>query len=536
MKLVTVAEMKAIEQEADAHGWSYEQMMEQAGKGLAEIVQSFYGYEEEQAALGLVGSGNNGGDTLIALENLARAGWKTRAYLVRSRPESSHPLVARLVLAGGEVTSAATDEDFSVLDSWLEQASVLLDGVLGTGIRLPLKEDIAEVLDHIKNFPNHPDVVAVDCPSGVDLDSGEAAAETIPADITVCMAAVKTGLLNFPAYDLAGAIEVVDIGLPADLPSWTNIHSETVTEEMVRQWMPERPANSHKGTFGTVDVVAGSLNFTGAALLSASAAYRIGAGLVQISAPAPLHAALAGQIPEATWVLLPHEGGVIAESAVDIFSKTIEKADVLLMGPGFGLEDTTASFFRRILDRTTPGVRARGIGFVSASEPPQQELRLPPMVVDADGLKLLARIAGWPGKLPELTVLTPHPGEMAILTGMSVSQIQANRVKIAREYAAQWGHVVVLKGAMTVIAAPDGKIGVIPVATSALAHGGTGDVLAGMIAGLRAQRMGAFEAAAAGAWIHAQCGVLAAEQMGHEASVLAGNLIEVLPEVLNWIW
>jgi NAD(P)H-hydrate epimerase len=528
--------MKAIEQEANAHGWSYEQMMEQAGKGLADIIQSFYGYEEEQVVVGLVGSGNNGGDTLIALEHLARAGWKTRAYLVLPRPEKNSPLVARLTDAGGEVAGAAADNHFAILDSWLEEASVLLDGVLGTGVRLPLKVDIARVLDHVKNNPALPDVVAVDCPSGIDLDSGDAAAETIPADITVCMAAVKTGLLTFPAYELAGAIEVVDIGLPAALSSWANIHSETVTEDMVRKWMPKRPANSHKGTFGTVDVVAGSLNFTGAALLSASAAYRIGAGLVQISAPAPLHTALAGQIPEATWVLLPHEEGVIAESAVDTICKTIEKVDVLLMGPGFGLEDTTASFVRRMLDRRTQGVQSRGIGFVLASEPPQQELRLPPMVVDADGLKLLARVAGWPGKLPELTVLTPHPGEMAILTGMSVGQIQANRVKIARKYAAQWKHVVVLKGAMTVIAAPDGQVGIIPVATSALAHGGAGDVLAGMIAGLRAQGMGAFEAAAAGAWIHAQCGVLAAEQMGHEASVLAGNLIEVLPEVLSWVW
>jgi ADP-dependent NAD(P)H-hydrate dehydratase / NAD(P)H-hydrate epimerase len=536
MKLVTVAEMKAIEQEADAHGWSYEQMMERAGQGLAEIVQSFYGYEEEQVAMGLVGSGNNGGDTLIALEHLARAGWKTRAYLVRPRPEKNDPLVARLTKAGGEVAGAATDDGYAILDAWLKEASFLLDGVLGTGVRLPLKEGIAEILDHVKSFPELPDVVAVDCPSGVDLDSGEAAPETIPADITVCMAAVKTGLLNFPAYELAGAIEVVDISLPADLPSWTNIHSETVTEDMVRQWMPKRPANSHKGTFGTVNVVAGSINFTGAALLSASAAYRIGAGLVQISAPAPLHAALAGQIPEAIWVLLPYEGGVIAESAVDTICETLEKIDVLLMGPGFGLADTTAAFVRRMLERRTQGVRSRGIGFIPVTEQPCQEPGLPPMVVDADGLKLLARVPDWAGKLPELTVLTPHPGEMSILTGMSVGQIQADRVKIARKYAAQWGHVVVLKGAMTVIAAPDGSIRIIPIATSALAHAGTGDVLAGMITGLRAQRMGAFEAACAGAWIHAQCGVLAAEQMGHEASVLAGNLIEVLPEVLNWVW
>ena len=158
------------------------------------------------------------------------------------------------------------------------------------------------------------------------------------------------------------------------------------------------------------------------------------------------------------------------------------------------------------------------------------------MVIDADGLKLLARVEGWAEKLPKEAVLTPHPGEMAILTGLDIQDIQADRLGTAEKYAREWGHVVVLKGALTVIAEPGGQVRVIPVATSALAHAGTGDVLAGMIAGLRAQGATAFDAATAGAWIHAQCGLLAAEEVGHAASVLAGDLIEVLPEVLNWVW
>lgn len=539
MKLVTVSEMQTIEREANEQGWSYAQMMETAGHGLAEIVQSFYGYEETRTVLGLVGSGNNGGDTLIALETLAKSGWQVFAYLVRPRPAQDE-LLPRLRKAGGKVKSAEEDADFQTLDDWLSEATVLLDGVLGTGIRLPLKEDVANVLKRVKAYQPLPDVVAVDCPSGVDLDSGAAADETIPADVTVCMAAVKTGLLSFPAYDLAGDLEVVEIGLPSGLPTWEQVKAETVTEDLVRQWMPVRPPDGHKGTFGTVGVVAGSLNFTGAALLCSHAAYRIGAGLVQVAAPAPLHPALAGQLPEVTWVLLPHEVGVIAEGALDVLAKHLDKVTVLLWGPGFGLEDTTAAFVRRLVEGRGLKTKGRGIGFVSQADAggneKDKDFHLPPMVIDADGLKLMARVTDWWKKIPPLAVLTPHPGEMAILTGLSIQEVQANRLSIAARFAREWGHVVVLKGAMTVIADPEGRVMLIPVATSALAHGGTGDVLAGMIAGLRAQGVAPFEAAAAGAWIHAQSGLMATEQRGHEASVLASDLIDALPDVLGWIW
>jgi ADP-dependent NAD(P)H-hydrate dehydratase / NAD(P)H-hydrate epimerase len=533
MKLVSVAEMQAIEHESNERGWTYEQMMEKAGQGLAEMVQTFYGMNESQAVLGLVGSGNNGGDTLIALEVLAQMGWRAAACIVRPR-SAGDPLVQRLLDAGGLVRSI--DEGLDWLADVLEETGVVLDGVLGTGVRLPLKPEVARVLNFVKNFPGLSNVVAVDCPSGVDLESGAAAPETIPADLTVCMAAVKTGLLRFPAYGLAGNIEVVSIGLPEGLPSWEGAQREVVTEDWVREIMPHRSPDSHKGTYGMVGVVAGSLNYTGAVYLCSSAAYRIGAGLVQIAAPAPLHAALAGKVPEATWVLLSHDNGWIAERAVNELAKRMDKVDVLLVGPGFGLEETTAAFLRRLIEGKWTKEQPAA-GFVAAArETPAKPAALPAMVVDADGLKLMAKVPDWPQKITRDSVLTPHPGEMAILTGLSIKEIQENRLAVAKEWAQKWGHIVVLKGAMTVIAAPDGRELIIPVATSALAHGGTGDVLAGLIAGLRAQGVPAFTAAAAGAWIHAQSALVAAEQIGHEASVMAGDLIEALPEVLAWIW
>ncbi|HMN60345.1 MAG TPA: NAD(P)H-hydrate dehydratase [Anaerolinea sp.] len=539
MKLVSVDEMRAIEREADGQGWTYEQMMERAGLGLAEMVHSFYGYEERMSALGLVGSGNNGGDTLVALAALVETGWQVTAYLVRPRPKED-ALLDRLRATGGTVVERTGDKGFKVLDETLRNATVLLDGVLGTGIQLPLKEEVAEVLRRVKQSAFCPPVVAVDCPSGVDWDSGAAADECLPAEMTISMAAVKSGMMRLPAFELCGDIQVVDIGLPEGLEAWDAVRNEIVSEDLVRSLLPERPTDGHKGTFGTVTVVGGSLNYTGAVLLATWAAGKVGAGLVQAAVSTPLHAALAGHNPNATWVLLPHQMGAISGDAVSVLLRATERTTAMLVGPGFGLEDCSAEFVRRLLEnKTSPRARAT-IGFVNAAVEAKEDKEparpLPPMVFDADGLKLLAKTEGWYKHLPSEAVLTPHPGEMGVLTGLEVKDIQADRLGVARRYAAEWGHVVVLKGAFTVIAAPDGRMRVIPAATTALAHAGTGDVLAGMIAGLRGQGLAAFDAATAGCWMHAQAGLAAAEKLGHEAAVQATDVLAAIPEVLAWVW
>ncbi|NPA06065.1 MAG: NAD(P)H-hydrate dehydratase [Chloroflexi bacterium] len=525
--LVTVAQMRALEQQANARGWTYADMMEAAGRGLAEVVRDLYAAVTQRTALGLVGKGNNGGDTLVALAHLAEWGWEVSAYLVR--PREGDPLVERVRNAGGRILHAGQDD----LDDAIAGHEVLLDGVLGTGVRLPLREDIARILAQARDAAQRYDVrvVAVDAPSGVDCDTGQAAEETIPADDTVTMAAIKVGLVLPPGLILAGDLHVVDIGLPEDLPAWREITREVPDADRVREILPPRPADAHKGTFGTALVVAGSVNFTGAARLAGEAAYRIGAGLVTLGIPAPLHPALAGTFPEATWLLLPDDLGVIADRAADVVLRNLDRVTAMLLGPGFGQEETTRDFLARLL-RAEAEVHPR-VGFIPAAEPRQTARpQLPPLVIDADGLKLLTRIAHWPEHVPGPAVLTPHPGEMAVLTGLSTREIQAQRLTIAERFAQMWGHVVVLKGAGTVIAAPDGRTAVIPVATPALARAGTGDVLAGLIVGLRAQGVPAYEAALAGAWIHAQAGLIAAETVGHPAAVLAGDVLRAVPDVL----
>ncbi len=536
-KLVTVAEMLTIEREADANGLSYAQMMENAGRGLARYIDAAYSHVQPQNVLALVGSGNNGGDALVALAYLAQVGWKTSAYIVRPRPPDDL-LVERLIQEGGEIYMADGDKRYGELESLLLRHRVLIDGVLGTGIQLPLKPQIAAIFAYVQHrlakMDEPPYIVAVDCPSGIDSETGEVAPECISADVTVTMAAVKKGLLSFPASDLTGEVRVVDIGLLDNLPSWQSIRRFVADGDFVNGVLPIRRRDAHKGSFGTALVVAGSVNFTGAAILAGEAAYRIGAGLVTMAVPAPLHAALAGHFPEATWLLLPHELGVIAADAARVIRENIERITAVLVGPGFGLEDTTQDFLARFLEAPEATTRG-GLGFVpkAGSKSDPKLIDLPPMVIDADGLKLVGRLHNWAKLLPPQTVLTPHPGEMAVLTGLGVDQIQRDRLNIAEHYAKEWGHVVVLKGAFTVVASPDGKTVVIPVATSALARAGTGDVLAGLIVGLRAQEVDAFDAASAGAWIHAQAGLEAARALGNTASVLAGDVLGGVIGVLN---
>jgi hydroxyethylthiazole kinase-like uncharacterized protein yjeF len=512
MKLVSVAEMKTIEQQADASGLSYAEMMENAGRGLAEFVDDLR-LDDWAEVFGLVGPGNNGGDALVALAHLARAGWRVRAYCVKRKTKNDE-LVERLIQNGGEVLQAESDKDLNALSTFLGSADVVLDGLLGTGIKLPLKPEMARILAAAHNtlysLAGKPFVIAVDCPSGVDCDTGAAADECLVADLTVTMAAVKQGLLRFPAFSLVGELEAVDIGLPDNLPAWTQITRLAADPGLVADILPPRPPDAHKGTFGTALIAAGSVSYTGAAFLSAQAAYRVGAGLVTLAVAAPLHAALSGHLPEVTWLLLPHENGFIARAGAITVAENLNRATALLVGPGFGLEETTKDFLAKLL-----------------------ETRLPPLVVDADGLKLLAQIPDWHMKLPAPAVLTPHPGEMSVLTGLSKEEIQNNREAIAAKYAKQWGHIVVLKGAFTVIADPNGRIAVIPVASSALARAGTGDVLAGLIVGLRAQGVEAFEAALAGAWIQAQAGLAALEGVGSAASVLAGDVLDYVNDVMS---
>jgi len=246
--------------------------------------------------------------------------------------------------------------------------------------------------------------------------------------------------------------------------------------------------------------------------------------LVRVATTENVCRAIAGKLPEAVWLEIPDTDGGINKNAADVILQNTDGISSILIGPGLGLTEDTLAFMKRLFSRRE-----------KIEEEASGKLSLPQFVIDADALKLISKIADWPNEIPDRSILTPHPGEMAILTSLAVHEIQADRIKFACEFAQKWGHIVVLKGAGTIIATPEGRYGVVPIATSALAKAGTGDVLAGMISGFLAQRMNAYDAARLAVWIHAEGGRYAAEEFGTEVSVLAGDIICAIPPVIKKI-
>lgn len=538
-KVVTVAQMQAIESAADRAGVSYAAMMESAGQAVAEAVLDQLADPAQEKVVVLCGKGNNGGDGLVAAHYLAEAGAQVAVYAAQP-VDDDDAKVQRLRARGLLVVDAENDQRGRVLQNLLGGVTVLIDAVFGTGVHLPLSGPAADLLKQTAKLleeraDDPPRRVAVDCPSGLNCDTGDLDPAALPADLTVTFAAAKRGQFSFPAAEAIGDLAIADIGLPAGLPELSSINVDLGSAEAVADLLPPRPRNAHKGTFGRALVVAGSVNYTGAAYLASAAAYRSGAGLVTAAVPAPLHSILAASLPEATWLLLPHELGVIAAGGAEILAKELDKCQSILIGPGFGLEKTTGHFLHRLLG-VADEVRKGPLGFAHRvsleAGATSQRTVLPPLVIDADGLKLLAQIENWPAVLPKDTVLTPHPGEMATLTGLDKSALQADRIGLAQKFAAEWGHIVVLKGAFTVVAAPDGRATVQPFATSALARAGTGDVLAGVITGLLAQGLSPYAAAVAGTYLHGLAGELAAGDIGTTASVLAGDVLNKLAQAI----
>lgn len=532
-KVVTVEQMRAIEQAADASGLTYDKMMENAGKSIATAILEYWPEAERWSVAILVGPGNNGGDGLVVGHYLQEAGSKVSVYLTRDRTDEDENL-QRIIRHGCPVTSAEKDTRHKVLRDLITTTDLLVDSVFGTGFKPPIKGDSKNILAFVNKVLEErvsaPYIVAVDCPSGIDCDTGEIAGESLVADLTVTLAAAKPGLLRFPGAGYVGEILVGDIGIPPSQKEIAAINLVFATREDVRAWLPDRPRDAHKGTFGRVMIVAGSVNFPGAASLSALGAYRSGAGLVTLAVPEPIQGFLVPMIPEATWLVLPHEVGVIAGSAADIILEELPHCQALLLGPGFGQERPTLDFMKRLIN---PSATAKqGIGFIH-QEDNDVMVKLPPIVIDADGLKLLAGIPDWHAHLPGQSILTPHPGEMSVLTGISVTEIQAGREKTALEWAAQWGHVVVLKGAFTVVASPTGQATILPFATPALARAGTGDVLAGAIVSMLAQGLQPYQAAILGCFLHGWSGEIAAGMIGSTAGVLAGDVAELIPAAIS---
>lgn len=511
MKIVTVRQMQAIEKSADSSGLTYMQMMRNAGLGIANWVYTHL--PTKPGVIGLVGSGNNGGDTLIALRTLSDFGIRTSAFIVKNRKDD--PLISDLISSGGSCVDILDNAFFAKLEASLLSGVIVLDGILGTGFRLPLRGKLsgqmALIYDLVENSSGTR-IIAVDCPSGLDCDTGECSEFTIHAEHTLCMAAVKKGLLRMPGCSFTGDLAFIDIGISNLNEYNSDILPETIDQYWVRKNIPERQNAGHKGTFGTCLIIAGTRPYTGAAYLAGKAAYRSGCGLVNIGTISAVQKSLSGGFAETVWTVLPELNDGYDECGAETLKNHFKSADALVLGPGWGIYHQQEVFLRQLL----PSIPRRM-----------------PTLIDADGLKLLKRIDHWWEQMPENAILTPHPGEMSILSGLDIREIQANRWQTARKYAQKWEVVLILKGALTIIAYPSGSLFVVPISDSALATAGSGDVLSGLIGGILAQGWECSLTAVIGAWMHAQAGLAAKTKIGNNYSVTAVDILEAIPDVIS---
>ncbi|NPV09487.1 MAG: NAD(P)H-hydrate dehydratase [Anaerolineae bacterium] len=551
MKIVTVEEMRRLEQQADASGNTFAQMMETAGLRAAMVAMDVCEGAVHPAVV-LAGPGNNGGDGLVVARHLATAGGSVYVHLAQER-DANDPVWQPLQKLGVAYAVGDGPEALQTLRARLDEAALVVDALLGTGARPPVRGAIASILEQLRQslrarterrpallsvtapgcLEPAPLVVAVDVPSGLDGDTGEVDELTPRADITITMGLPKRGLFHFPGAERVGQLVVADIGLPS-APAEPG-EPELLTPDLVRSLLPARPRDGHKGTFGSVLVVAGSANYTGAALLTAGGAARTGCGLVTLAGVGQVLSGADAVVPEATRLYLPGEMGVIEESAVGVLRKEWGRYQAIVLGPGLTTERPAHQFLTRLLEGAG-GAARRAIGFVrsgAAAEGQQEpEGHLPPCVFDADALNLLAEERGLLEHLPKDSILTPHPGEMARLLQTDVGQVQADRTGTAMEAARRWQVVVVLKGAFTVVAAPDGMVCLAPFANPALASGGTGDVLAGAVGAMLAQGLKPYDAARVAIFLHGLAGEFAAADMGR-SGVVAGDLLTYLPRALS---
>ena len=513
MKIVTIDQMHRIEQECTQVGLPTDMLMENAGKAVAEEVRQILGTVNQQHILFLIGPGNNGGDGLVAARHLHDWGAKVSAYLSRQRAPND-PNLKLVQKRGITCIDATQDDNLNTLEELLSSANAVIDALFGTGKSRPLHGILWKVLDRVSRAKEKQPslrIITLDLPSGLNADTGAVDPACLYADNTITLGFPKPGLFNFPGAERVGKLTVADIGIPPHLAE--QVTTELISSDWARSVLPKRPPEANKGSFGRVLVAAGSINVIGAAYLACNGAMRVGAGLVTLATATGLQPILASKLTEVTYLPLPESHpGIISHKAAKLILQQFSQYNVLLLGCGLGQSKSAEGFVRSIL-------------FESKSA-------LPLLVLDADALNILAKIPNWWQQLADDAILTPHPGEMARLVGVSVDEVQSDRLDIARRTAVEWHKTVVLKGAYTVIATPDRQCRISPIANPGLASAGTGDVLTGAIAGLVAQGLSLSDAAALGVYLHGEAGEMVKTKLG-DVGMIATDLLPALPLVIK---
>ena len=486
-------------------------LMERAGEGIVRHLEERYGPVRGKTITILCGKGNNGGDGLVVARLLHRRRARIHVVLLTSIADLSRDastMYRRLVRVTGRAVIArflSAEQTRPLLAS----SDILIDALLGTGLSSVVTGAYREAIDLI-NSTGKP-VISIDIPSGLHADTGAILGQAIRATLTIACGLPKLGLYVDAGIDLAGAIRVVDIGIPAAYVDAIESRTLLLTSDSAFQALPDRAPSSHKGTFGHAGIIAGSVGKTGAAALAARAALRVGAGLVTVATPSSVNDVLEAKLLEAMTISLPEtKARTLARSGLDRVVAFLQSRTAVAVGPGLSTHPETVELVQSLmkhLDR--------------------------PSVLDADALNALAGRASLLTECKTPPILTPHPGEMARLEVDATAQtVNADRIGTARRFARERGVFVVLKGARTVIARPDGLVAICPTGNPGMATAGTGDVLTGMIVGLLAQRVSAWEAVCAATYFHGLAGDLAAQQLG-QPGMLAGDLIAQIPYALQ---
>jgi ADP-dependent NAD(P)H-hydrate dehydratase / NAD(P)H-hydrate epimerase len=514
LPVFTADEMRRVDQRAIRElGLPGATLMENAGRGAAEcIVQALpgLGVARRGARVAIVcGKGGNGGDGFVVARWLKRAGHRVEVFLLARPEELRDDPATMLARAKQRGIRPRVVEDGQALARGLAAADLVVDAILGTGARGEPAPLHARAIESI-NASGRP-VVALDVPSGLPADGEAPPGPAVRAALTTTFAGIKRGLVAGPAVQLAGRVVVVDIGVPAAEVA-RGVSTFMIEADDVARHFPPRPREAHKGGYGHLLLVAGSVGKTGAAALAARAAMRAGVGLVTVATAASVQPVLASLIVEAMSEPLPETAArSVGLDAVDLLGELAERRDAVALGPGLGLHEDTQALARRLV-------------FECAR----------PFVVDADALTALAghldRLSGAPAP----RCLTPHPGEMARMLGVTIADVRRDRVATVRQFATAWHAHVVLKGATSVIGVPDGTVLLNPTGNPGMASGGTGDVLTGILGAFLARGFDATDALVCAVYLHGLAGDVAAERHGQE-SLVASDVIEALPEAFRRI-
>ncbi len=523
MRIVSAKEMNAVEQEAIGSGLSENTLITNAANSISNIVRKRLNGVIGKNIIVLAGPGNNGKDALASGLILAKWGANITVHSIGT-DQASNNLTDSIQHSGNLLISS--NKIFLDFLGRIENSGeeyLLLDGLFGTGYKKRPESKISKVTNKLNELTRNKstsllEIAAIDIPSGMDPDNGSGNKSIIEADFTVAIGAIKKGLLTSQGLEKSGKIIVAPIGISEH--SFPKSFPEILEHSKVSQMLSSRPLGGHKGTFGKASIVGGSSNYIGAPFMAARAALRSGAGLVSLVTPAELGIHATHYLPEAIHEPLPTENGnrlFDAASAREFLKLNFDNPT--LVGPGIGLNRDSIKFVHDV-------VRSNG-----REKDPSTSMK---MVLDADGITALSSLDDWWNQANNISVLTPHPGEMATLSNTTVEAIQQNRLESVYKKSVEWGVVVVLKGAFTAIGNPSGEVSVNPLAWPGLASAGTGDVLSGMITGLLAQGHDAYSAARIGVYVHGLSSILAAKELDAlDRGILATDVADSIPSAIS---